>query len=362
MPVSLRQLVGRLPCWAEARRLLLAFACGLAALPLPALATGAAPLSDKIDQLRAIQALDQRIADIGWRLGTANVELCPARFAGTGISLHRLTQYAGPYRSAAADAFFKRGEDLPGVLSVAAGSPAWAAGIASGDLLTSINGQPLRNRTPTSAQAQYEGTDVDMLKLEQLPAGETAKLEIMRGDRKLSIEIVPLPVCASRFELAPGSTVNANSNGRVVQVAGGLIALTGEGDDLALVLAHELAHNALGHSQSIETEKLPTGLGAIFSGGGKKLRDQERDADRYGIFMSARAGFRYSQAADFWEKLTRRNGIARWWATTHPNAGNRKRNAAAAIAEVDRLKSEGAPLVPGSRGVTQGAKGGVNGP
>ena len=303
----------------------------------------------KVQQLQLLQQVDQRVAEIGWRLATSNLELCPAHFAGTGLGLHALTQYSGPFRQAAQKAYGLDGK-YPGVLTVANGSPAAKVGIRAGDVIVSVNGQPLLGPGQSSDVARYAATDASMDKIEALPVASPAKFEVERRGVRMTFELTPSAVCASRFELAPGSDFNDNSNGRVVQIAGGLLASLDSDDDLALVMAHELAHNALGHNQAIEEQHLPTGLGAIFSKGGKKLRDQEREADRYGIFMAARAGYQYKQAASFWENLTRKSGLGAWWATTHPTAGNRKRNAAAAIADIERLKSRSEPLVPSSQG------------
>lgn len=81
----------------------------LAALAQAAAAQAAPPApaerDSKIAQLREVQALDQRVADIGWRLATGNVELCPSQTGATGLTLHSASQYAPAYRAAARATF-----------------------------------------------------------------------------------------------------------------------------------------------------------------------------------------------------------------------------------------------------------------
>ena len=333
----------------------LAMATGLSLqLANAALAAAAPDQSEKVAQLIAVQALDQRIADIGWRLATGNVDLCPRHTGATGIALHSASQYAPGYR-AAAIAAFALGSDGPGIQTVAQGSPAWNAGIRPGDRLLAVGGEgfaaapepaPTKRRARRPAKASYAETDAAMARLEALPAGQPILLRIQREGRAIDLTLAPVTACASRFELATGNVLNANSNGKVVQVFGRLALTYDRDEDLALVMAHELAHNALGHNQAIAQQRLPTGSAAAFSGKGAILRDFEREADRYGIYMAARAGYPYAHAPEFWRGLAASAGLGAWIAASHPTPGNRQANAAAVVAEIDRLKRLGAPLVP----------------
>lgn len=319
-----------------------------AALALPDVAASAEPVQTRqqVAELRELQALDQRVADIGWRLATSNLPLCPQQVAATGITLHTASQYAQAYRDAAQAAFGLVGDD-PGVLSVAQGSPAWEAGIRPGDRLTAIDGVPFTPPAASDAkQGSYAATDTAMQRLESIAAGQRPVIGLIRDGVAREVVLAPVAACASRFEMATGNAFNANSNGNVVQVFGRLVVALPRDDDLALVMAHELAHNVLGHSQAIRDRKLPKGLAALFGTGGRARRDFERVADRHGIYMTARAGFAYADAPRFWRDLAASGGLGSWIAATHPTPGNRERNAAVVIAEIAALKAAGAPLVP----------------
>lgn len=305
-------------------------------------------LREKVDQLLEVQALDQRVADIGWRLATSNLELCPTHTGATGLGLHGASQYAPAYRSAAVTAFALT-EAGPGVQTVARGSPAWSAGIRPGDTLVSIQGANLARGPKSSkdrSKASYAETDAAMARIEALAPDQPAAVRIQRNAVTIDLTLTPELACASRFEMATGDALNANSNGNVVQVFGRLVLTLTRDDDLALVMAHELAHNVLGHNQAISKQRLPTGAGAAFSRKGRILRDFEREADRYGIFIAARAGYAYAQAPEFWRDLSASAGLGAWIASSHPTPGNRQASAQAVVAEIAALKSQGKPLVP----------------
>lgn len=329
--------------WQLTALVAISFAASASALP-----ASDPDLSEKVAQLREVQALDQRVSDIGWRLASSNLELCPIRTGATGITLHSASQYEPAYR-AAAMAAFALGDGGPGIQTVARGSPAWTSGIRPGDTLISLAGKefaPASSPARRSGKASYAETDAAMARLETLPPSRPVAIRIRRDGAPIDLALTPAPACASRFELATGNALNANSNGNVVQVFGRLALTFSRDEDLALVMAHELAHNVLGHNQAIRKHRLPTGAAAAFSGKGKILRDFERQADRLGIFMTARAGYAYAHAPEFWRNLSASAGLGAWIASSHPTPGNRQANAATVVAEIEALKSRGEPLIP----------------
>lgn len=308
------------------------------------------PPDPKVASLVELQKLDQRVADIGWRLATRNLELCPKLYGATGLSLHTADQYDSSWRKSAIMAFSFE-EVSPNALAVANGSPAWIAGIRPNDVILSINGSSLSEQTinqvsKLARKGSYAATDRAMQMLETAQPGTPISIEFKRADRLIKAEVLPDSACASRFEIATSNQLNANANGLVVQIYGRLAVELTSDDDLALVMAHELAHNALGHNLIIKQRRLSTGWSAAWTGSGKTLRQFERDADRYGIFMAARAGYRYEHAPKFWSQLSAKGGIGSWLAVTHPSPKNRARHAELAVIEVQTLQSAHRPLVP----------------
>lgn len=302
--------------------------------------------NEQVSQLAKLQTLDQRVADIGWRLATRNLELCPTHFAATGITLHTLSQYSNDWKGAATESF-QLEPGRPGVLAVAKDSPAWNSGLRPNDSVVSLNGMPMgsQNARP-SARGDYSETDQALRQIEALPMGKPIELIVERGDKRLALSIMPVPSCASRFEIAPSNQLNANANGTVVQIYGRMVIALDSDDELAFVMAHELAHNALGHNMAIKNKRLSTGLASVFTGSGKVLRNYEREADRYGIFMTARAGFSYRQAAAFLKRFASKGRLGALIAVTHPSPANRERHAQATVDEVDLLIAQHKPLIP----------------
>lgn len=291
-----------------------------------------------------LQALDQRIADISWRIGKANADLCREHMNAIGISVHDAVQYAPRYRAAAITTFgFQDG--YPAVLTVASGAVADIAGVKVGDIVLAIDDQ-IVPAAPSDGKEDYRPVNAVMARLESLPADRPIALEVLRGKERLRLMLRPVQVCKSRVEVVPSGEINANSNGFVVQIYGKLALWTQNDDELAIVIAHEMAHNLLGHNRRIDTEKIGTGIFSGFGGDGRKLRDMEREADRYGLFLVARAGYHYGIAGQFWRRLSATTGLGAIWATTHPTARDRGQFNDAVIADIRQCIAEGRNPVP----------------
>ena len=310
----------------------------LAAAPLPQ------PLADQ--GLLYLQRLDQRIADISWRIVSANVALCPDRATAIGISLHNAAQYAPKHRAAAIDTFHF-GDGLPAILAVAKMGPADRAGLRPDDRITAINDQQLEAaRVNPAAKEDYAVVSDVMDRLEDLPANQSLRLMVRRGDDIRSITIQPQAVCRSRVEVVPGSPINANSNGKVVQLYGKLVLWTKSDDELAIIIAHEMAHNILEHNQRIDQERIGVGVFTALGFAGSRLRDMEREADRYGLFLAARAGYDYHIGPSLWRRLSATTGLGGLWGTTHPSGANRFKSNQTTVIEIDRQKVAGGDIAP----------------
>lgn len=321
------------------------FALILLAPPAASAARRAAPAQTSpaqttVAELLALQQADQRVADIAWRLAAGGGELCRQQSAGLGLTLHDAAQYSGEVRAAAQQAFGFSGSS-PSVLAVAKGSPAALAGVRLNDVLLAVGGVEIGGTLPdpassTARMARYDPVDRAMRALEDLPAGLAVHVSLLRKKQNLSIFILPRTVCRSRVELAPGPAVQANANGLVAQVSGGMVEWAASDDELALVIGHEMAHNLLGHQDRITQGKLTKGLLRGYGRRGRELRDMERAADRLGTQLAARAGYAYRLAPQFWERLSRRAGLGALWATTHPSAANRREHLEAVVREIDQ--------------------------
>ena len=310
--------------------------CILVALSAPADSVNShGKVSDDTQaSLLELQRDDQRVADIAWRITSRNADSCLKRWASIGVSLQHVSQYAPAYRPAA-QAAFGLDDSYPSILAVAEGSPASAAGLKPNDTVRAVNGADLagKSRGQTSA-ASYDAASDAMAALEALPEHSAATLSIERGGQRLEVSVTPQNVCRSRVELAPGNAINANANGLVAQISGRLVDWVESDDELALVIAHEMAHNLLDHPKRLSEKSALSGLATSLGLAGKAQRQMELDADRMGILMVARAGYNYKIAPDFWARLYANVPLASFLATTHPTTPTRRKNAQTVVGEL----------------------------
>ena len=265
-------------------------ACVLIAVPASARTMPPAALIENLAKV------DARVAQVGFRLLTANVARCPSRMPATGLVLHSLFQYRGPYRAAALDTW-----TFPAAVSVAVvipQSPAARAGLHSGDGLIRIAGMELPQSLPGQAPTTWLRDDAES-RLAALPPAAPIALTIRRGEQNLPITVEPIPACRSRIEVAPGLKSAAQSDGATIQL-GQAFAERSDDDGLAVAIAHELAHTILEHRQTLrklESDGLPTkGLARAF----------EDDADMLSLELLAAAGWNPMIAPRFMRREGRR--------------------------------------------------------
>ena len=99
-----------------------------------------------------------------------------------------------------------------------------------------------------------------------------------------------------------------------IYVSRGLIALTNSEDELACVLGHEITHSAKRHAAAMQAHMRtlnPLSMGYLRAAQlASYSRDQERDADRGGQEMAARAGYDPMGMPDFLRHL---DGVERFY-------------------------------------------------
>jgi predicted Zn-dependent protease len=310
--------------------------CILVALSTPAASVSShAKVSDDAQvSLLALQRDDQRVADTAWRIASSNTDSCPKLWASIGVSLQHVSQYAPAYREAA-QAAFGLDETSPSILAVAEGSPASAAGLKPNDTLRAVNGADLADKSRgQKSTASYDAVSAAMAALEALPDQKPTILSIQRGGQRLDVSVTPQSVCRSRVELAPGNALNANANGLVAQISGRLVNWVESDDELALVIAHEMAHNLLDHPKKLNEKSALSGLATSLGLSGKAPRQMELDADRMGIIMAATAGYNYKIAPGFWARLNSNAPLASFLATSHPTTRARRENAQRVVDEI----------------------------
>ena len=272
--------------------------CGftlLAALGL--LTSGMASARDSIDYTTAIpiwQAHEARLLSLGWRLAKANATLCLNRQRAVGLMLADVRRYDDPARARAAMAI---SGDVA-IAAVAAGSPAEAVGLRAGAEVLAIGGDPVAALSDPRAK-QSEASDALHDRIDSLLARQgTVTLRIApKGQSARDITIAGEPACRARFAMLRQGAY-ALTKGFTIEVAVQLLAEAPSDDEAATMIAHELAHNILGHWQ----RNVAAGRTYV------AIRRNEREADRMAPWLMANAGFDPAAAPRFLAQWGQRHG------------------------------------------------------
>ncbi|WP_298807936.1 M48 family metallopeptidase [uncultured Sphingomonas sp.] len=300
-------------------------------LPLTLLAAAAPDIRATFEALRA---QDARLASVAWRLTTANAALCRDQQPGTGLVLHAIDQYAA--RDAdTARAVFGFAEPVA-VEWVVPGSPAARAGIVQNEGLAAIAGAPLT--APTAAHDTSATRDAALARLAARPLGAPIVLTLNDSHGTRRAVIAPVPACRSEFEVVAGPKLGASSDGHVVQVGARLMETYGD-DDVAVVVAHELAHTILRHRARLEAAGVKWGLFGEFGRNARLFRKTETEADVLGAFLLRNAGWDPQNAVRFWQGPGKKVDPGMFRSRTHPSPKER----AAVIAEALAAVPAGAP-------------------
>ena len=221
------------------------------------------------------QDADQRLQDVGWTLAKGNVAFCPKVVSSIGLQLQDMASYGAP--AAARLALGLKGDFA--VQTAARGSPA------------SLSGEFTRNR---------EITRLDRFDPNQWPAGKALEWQrLVRAHDHIeamltehggiavhfadgpAVRVQSVPVCASRFELM-GAGDKAVADGERVVIGVGFPAFKyAEEPVFAGLVAHEFAHNVLGHDAWLDRNGRQA----------KHVRRIEREADRLIPWLLANAGY-----------------------------------------------------------------------
>jgi beta-barrel assembly-enhancing protease len=268
----------------------------LALVTTPAFA--AAPKAEDVAAYRALAAVDGRVATIGYRLAAANTPFCKDKFRNPGWVLHSYRQY--PDRDVAQAAF-----DFPTPLAISAlvgDGPAATAGLKVGDGLANMPGGLWIGGELINHKPSAELVDNVNNRMRELFSGEgPVKLSFDRSpdyrDSKVSVTLNPPSVCMSDFWVDTSSKVDAGADGERVRVTTGLTEFAANDNELAAAIAHELAHNLLGHRAR---------LNGLKKGKTKAILATEIEADRLSVWLMANAGYDTSAALTFIERYGRK--------------------------------------------------------
>lgn len=319
-------MVAPMRCWSAP----IALAVAVLAVPIDAVPP------DRTAQFAALRTIDLRLATIAYRLTTANAALCRELAPTPGWAIQSLDQFAPAARGVARRIF---GFERPiAVEAVVAGAPADRAGVKANDALATVNGSPFPAEDPGLSAGSSVTRDAALALVAAQPADEPLVVRTVRDGVARPVTIAATAGCRSAFELLPTPGLNAASDGTAVQIGAGFFDRYAD-DQVAAVVAHELAHTILHHRQRLDAAKVDRGLSAQLGRSGRLFRATEGDADLLSVALLYNAGYDPQAAVRFWRAHGGDvdGGLLR--SRTHPSPGAR---AAAIAAEIARMPP-GAP-------------------
>jgi predicted Zn-dependent protease len=173
-------------------------------------------------------------------------------------------------------------------------------------------------------------------RIEEALSKGPVNLRILREGRVHSRTLSSVRGCPTRVRLARSDQVNAFANDGYVIMTTAMLNFTQSDDELALVIAHELAHNILGHPERLRAQKVPTeGFFRSFGKNASRVRATEEEADRLGIKLLWAAGYDVGAAIPLWRRLHARFDKGPQLFRTHPDISHRERLIKEILAELN---------------------------
>lgn len=215
---------------------------------------------------------------------------------------------------------------------VHANLPAGKAGIAIGDAIIAINGSSVVAQPVETVRHQIER--LTRAKIQPL------SLRLVRNGREYAVDLRAVPACRMQVKVVESPIINALSDGSNIVVTSALLRFVRSPDQLAWVLAHEVGHHVLDHTEQNQLQLVLNQF--LASTIGEKPQplsqiDLERQADLYAADLMVRAGFSLREARTLliWIQTLQGNGMGQ----THPSTQERLDGLDRIIKALDRQEA-----------------------
>ncbi len=174
--------------------------------------------------------------------------------------------------------------------------------------------------------------------------------------------------CYYYFKLVRDEEINSLADGKNIVIFTGMMRFVESDDELAVVMAHEFAHNLMGHvsaQKNNATFGMLVGLAADAIADSQGLNthgelgkagteiavltygvDFEKEADYVGIYVMAKAGYDINQAAKLWRRMSIEDPEGIYNSVTHPSNAARFVALQKAAKEIYYKRKNRIPLLP----------------
>jgi hypothetical protein len=251
------------------------------------------------------------------------------------------------------------------VLDVVPNSPASEAGLQLGDVITGA----AKGAMPSGWT--WSGLTVaDLVKVITTSEGNPITLLVRRSGSTFPTTLKPRMGCRYPIQLEPSERLNAYSDGSRIVVLTGLFNHIPDDREVAVIVAHELAHNVLEHMTKKQTNAAIGGtagllidIGLLAAGvntqgmigqagadAGAKAYSQEFEfeADYLGLYMLARAGLDITAGPEVFRRMgaEKPGSQVKNYFSTHPSTPERAAAMTQTIFEIREKEAKNLALLP----------------
>ena len=252
------------------------------------------------------------------------------------------------------------------IISIVKNSPADKAGLALGDIILEVEGYTFPEGRNALKKISKHFKNIEEKKIK--------KIKIDRNGEILTFDINQTKICNYPIIFTQDKIVNAYADGKSIIMTQGMVDYARDDNEIAMVIAHELAHNDRGHLAAVKKNTLIMGsigfvldLMTIYYSGGTAGGDAqntemwskigrnaysvefEKDADYGGVYYAYRAGYDISQVKSFWERIGSENPKQIAISSTHPATSERYLQIDKTVKEINKKKNDGLALVPNEK-------------
>jgi predicted Zn-dependent protease len=223
-----------------------------------------------------------------------------------------------------------------------------SAGLALEDRVMQVNAAVVEN-----VRAEHV---MHLIRRQTAAKIQPLQLEVERKGERRTVTMWALPACQFSLGLIESEVVNGFSNGRQVALTTGAMRAFVWDDELAWIVAHEIAHNILSHAQNAKLQMMlnsflraTVGTPSPSTQGDEPLL-REVQADYVGSYLMARAGYDLDAIWRVWQKYrkaeSQQSAVRDGMGLVHPTTAERLAAFEQTLKEIEGKRRRGEPLKP----------------